>query len=283
MAHGKEATSELEGMMGGLKLSEAESSVLKGAWKNKGAGDGGEMQEVGKLFSEKPGNAEGIINTVGNIWCPRRGIRCKDLGDNIFLFTFLQPAGKRRAIEEGPWEFGGDLLIVPDFDESSLLEELEFVFTPMWIRVLRLPFGLMTTETGEEIGNKVGKTIEVDIDEGGSAIGKFLRIKIQFDIRKPLMRGVIMEVGPNGKKQWCPLEYEFLPNFCYICGLLGHVDRECSRGSWKEKKKPFGPELSVWPSRRRGLEDSRSRNSRSSGSRDRNQRVILVHQQGRDG
>ena len=122
-------------------------------------------------------------------------------------------------------------MIVPDFDESSLLEELEFVFTPMWIRVLRLPFGLMTTETGEEIGNKVGKTIEVDTDEGGSAIGKFLRIKIQFDIRKPLMRGVIMEVGPNGKTQWCPLEYKFLPNFCYICGLLGHVDRECSRGS----------------------------------------------------
>jgi len=75
-----------------------------------------------------------------------------------------------------------------------------------------------------------------------------------------------MEVGPNGKTQWCPLEYEFLPNFCYICGLLGHVDRECSRGSWKEKKKLFGPELRVWPSRRRDLEDSRSRNSRSSGS-----------------
>lgn len=75
-----------------------------------------------------------------------------------------------------------------------------------------------------------------------------------------------MEVGLNGKTQWCPLEYEFLPNFCYICGMLGHVDRECSRGSWKEKKKPFGPELQVWPSRLRSLEDSRNRNSRSSGS-----------------
>lgn len=92
----------------------------------------------------------------------------------MFLFTFLQPAGKRRAIEEGPWEFGGDLLIVRDFDERSLLEDLEFVYNPMWIRVLRLPFGLMTTETGEAIGNKVGKTVEVDTDEGGSTIRKFL-------------------------------------------------------------------------------------------------------------
>lgn len=112
----------------------------------------------------------------------------------------------------------------------------------------------------------MGKTIEVDTDEGGSAVGKFLRIKICYDIRKPLMRGVTMEVGPNGKTQWCPLQYEFLPNFCYICGLLGHVDRECPMGSWKEKKKPFGPELRVLPSCQHGLEEFRSRNSRSTGS-----------------
>lgn len=266
MALQKEATIELEGMLGGLKLSEAESSVMKGAWKKKEGGSDALLQAVGKLFSEKPGNVEGIVNVVGNICCPRRGIRCRDLGDNLFLFTFLQPAGKRRAIEDGPWEFGGDLLIVRDFDENSLLEELEFVFTPMWVCVHRLPIGLMTTETGKEIGDRVGKTIEVDTDEGGSAVGKFLRIKICYDIRKPLMRGVTMEVGPNGKTQWCPLQYEFLPNFCYICGLLGHVDRECPTGSCKEKNKPFGPELQVLPSRRRGLEEFRSRNSRCTGS-----------------
>lgn len=138
-------------MLGGLKLSEAESSVMKGAWKKKEGGSDAQLQAMGKLFSEKPGNVEGIVNAVGNIWCPRRGIQCRDLGDNLFLFTFLQPAGKRRATEDGPWEFGGDLLIVRDFDENSLLEELEFVFTPMWVHVHRLPMGLMTTETGKEI------------------------------------------------------------------------------------------------------------------------------------
>jgi len=257
MAHWGEAT-EIESLLGGLKLSGAESKVMKGAWKKLGVGAGGRLQAVGKLLSEKPGNAEGIVNAVGNIWCPRQGIRCRELGDNIFLFTFLQPAGKRRAIEDGPWEFGGDLLIARDFDDSNLLEELEFIYTPIWVRVLRLPFGLMTLETGEEIGNRVGKAIEVDTDDEGCAIGKYLRIKVWLDIRKPLLWGVTMEIGPDGKTQWCPLQYEFLPNFCYICGLLGHVDRECPSGSWREKNKPFGPELRVCPSRRHALGDLRT-------------------------
>lgn len=75
-----------------------------------------------------------------------------------------------------------------------------------------------------------------------------------------------MEVGPNGKTRWCPIEYEFLPNFCYICGLLGHIDRECSKGSWREKRKPFGPELRVWPSRRRLLENTRNQSREGRGS-----------------
>lgn len=29
------------------------------------------------------------------------------------------------------------------------------------------------------------------------------------------------------KMKWCPLVYEYLPDFCYTCGLIGHTDRLC--------------------------------------------------------
>jgi hypothetical protein len=48
-----------------------------------------------KLFSTKLGFAKGMVQALGKIWCPVKGIRCKDLGENLFLFTFLQPGGKR--------------------------------------------------------------------------------------------------------------------------------------------------------------------------------------------
>ena len=105
----------------------------------------------------------------------------------------MQPSGKRRATTEGPWEFGGDLLIVVDFDEKKRLKDLEFIYTPVWIRVFDLPLGMMNEATGRKIGDKVGKTLEVDAEDDGSAIGRYLRIKVRLDVRKPLLRGVMME------------------------------------------------------------------------------------------
>ncbi|KAE8785354.1 retrotransposon protein [Hordeum vulgare] len=30
------------------------------------------------------------------------------------------------------------------------------------------------------------------------------------------------------EKSWCPFEYEYVPDFCYTCGILGHNEKECS-------------------------------------------------------
>jgi len=48
-----------------------------------------------------------------------------------------------------------------------------------------------------------------------------LRIEVKLDIGKALWGdddGSIV----GGKDCWCPTKYEFLPIFCYVCGLLGH-------------------------------------------------------------
>lgn len=223
-------------------------------------------QAVGKLFSGRPGNAEGMVQTLGKIWCPSKGIRCKDLGDNLFLFSFLQPGGKKRAVSEGPWEFGGDLLIVVDLDGSKRLRDLEFIYTPVWIRVFDLPLGMMNEETGKVIGDKVGKALEVETDPDGSAMGSYLRVKVRLDIRKPLLRAVFLEGEGERAGEWCPIQYEFLPNFCYGCGLLGHVYRECDVSIGDGENQQYGDWMRASPLRKRNSVDSRSRGSGGGGS-----------------
>jgi hypothetical protein len=231
---------DLEGLLRGLRLSEAEKSGVKGSWQSEEQVGARVPQAVGRLFSTKPAHVEGMVQTLGRIWCPSSGIRIKELGDNLFLFSFLQPGGKRRAITDGPWDFGGDLLILVDFDSSKRLKDIEFNYTSVWIRAFNLPLGMMNKETGRQIGDRVGKMVEVDTDAYGSAVGSYLRIKVRVDIHKPLLRGVTLEDEEEEEGGFCPLQYEFLPNFCYGCGLLGHVEKDCDENIGRMGEKQFG-------------------------------------------
>jgi hypothetical protein len=123
-------------------------------------------------------------------------------------------------------------VILDDFDETKRIGDLEFSHIPVWICVFNLPLGLMNGSTGRMIANKIGKALEVETDEDGSAVGMYMRIKVLIDVRKPLIRGVTMEEGQGEQSYWCNFIYEFLPKFCYSCGLLGHV--ECDDKVWRE-------------------------------------------------
>jgi len=58
-------------------------------------------------------------------------------GENWFLFTFLQGLGKRRVLEDGPWMFGKDLVIMAYFDSAKMIDEIEFNSIPIWVRVMK--------------------------------------------------------------------------------------------------------------------------------------------------
>lgn len=160
---------------------------------------------------------------------------CKDLGENHFLVTFLQPAGKRRALEDGPWMITKDLVVMCDFDESKTIDEMEFNQIPIWVRVVNLPLGMMDEDTGKTIGDKIGVFKEADVGDDAKAVGRWLRIKVVIDIRKPLMRGITVKVGDAEKEKWCSFLYEFLPDFCYMCGHIGHTDRQCEMKLGKDE------------------------------------------------
>ncbi|XBH97522.1 hypothetical protein VPH35_127179 [Triticum aestivum] len=265
----------VEGLMKGLKLSEAEKKGLK-----IGATAGGKElvgaesspRAVGKLFSEKPAHASVIGHTLGRIWCPIKGVDCKELDENIFLFSFRQASGWRRALEEGPWWFDKELLVMEEYDPEKTTDEYEFRFIPIWVRVYGLPVGSMNREAGEKIGEDIGEVLEVDVGPDGTTAGNFLRIKVRLDIRKALMRFFLldrgdksgvkdmnMDEGVGGKQRemlWCRFEYEYLPDFCYTCGVIGHGEKECKLRVKKGEAPQFGPWLRVMEEGRRSGDGS---------------------------
>ena len=81
---------KVEDLMKGMKLSDAERKKVQiGAGSSSmGKTSAIPQQAFGKLLSKRVVRPDVIEQVVGWIWCPVRGIECKDLGNNFFLFTF---------------------------------------------------------------------------------------------------------------------------------------------------------------------------------------------------
>ncbi|GAB2214963.1 hypothetical protein Drorol1_Dr00019332 [Drosera rotundifolia] len=74
-------------------------------------------------------------------------------------------------------------------------------------------------------------------------IGRYLRIRVELDVTKPLRRGAVLKFGDKGIEDWFPFQYERLPNFCYICGRLEHVERDCVEEGPDGKKSGYESSL----------------------------------------
>jgi hypothetical protein len=128
----------------------------------------------------------------------------------------------------------------------------------------------MNRVAAKAIGDDVGEFMEVDADGGDSAVGRALRIKIRLDVRKSLRRCILVDLGANKGERWCPITYEHLLDFCYVCGLIGHVDRACSKKLGKNEPAPCSRELRYIPPRKpmgyKNQESSSLQSGRGGGS-----------------
>ena len=84
----------------------------------------------------------------------------------------------------------------------------------------------MSKEVGQDIGRSRGRFIEVDKRAGQVDQAKFIGIRVDLPIEKPLRRGGHV-VSKDGEKYWVQFRYKRLPTFCYLCGKLGHDDKHC--------------------------------------------------------
>uniref|UniRef100_A0ACD5X9G3 Uncharacterized protein n=1 Tax=Avena sativa TaxID=4498 RepID=A0ACD5X9G3_AVESA len=242
---------KVEDLMKDLKLSEMENRGLRIGWSDGKKVGSVEPRVIAKLLSDRLAHAKAMEAALGWIWCPMKGATCKDMGDNIFMFTFRQESGKNKALDEGPWMFNKSLLVLEDFVPRKTLKDYEFSTIPIWVRMFGLPLGMMDRDTGESIGDEIGSFMEADVDEFGFAKGKYLRVRVRLNIKKPLMRGIMLKVGEGEDGLWSRFEYEFLPDFCYRCGMLDHIDRDCRMTLAKGEKAQFGSWLKAFIPRQR--------------------------------
>ncbi|CAN1126723.1 hypothetical protein LINPERHAP2_LOCUS3596 [Linum perenne] len=73
------------------------------------------------------------------------------------------------------------------------------------------------------IGNKIGKTVRLDLTTLGGSRGNFARICVEVDLSKPLLSKYRL------RRRVRRIEYEGLHTICYSCGCYGHAQDLCQK------------------------------------------------------
>ncbi|KAF4401601.1 hypothetical protein G4B88_001795 [Cannabis sativa] len=149
---------------------------------------------------------------------------------NCFELSFAREEDRWWALDHGPWCIRGYSFFLQVWSPTNM-SPVKNDLMRTWVQVHNLPHEYFSKANGHLLGGKAGSVVYVHLQEDNpSSWGKFLKILIEVDIKKPLCSGCFFDLDTGGRK-WLQFKYEQIGIFCYYCGCLGHQRRECKLSS----------------------------------------------------
>lgn len=88
-----------------------------------------------------------------------------------------------------------------------------FTSIPLWVQV-GLPFNFISKGASRDIYGGLGNVVEIDNKVLLSEQARFIRVRVEIPLDKPLRRNGVV-VNPEGDKVCVGFKYESLVGFCY--------------------------------------------------------------------
>lgn len=197
---------------------------------------------VGRFISEGKVDFVAMQHTMAALWKPGRGVFMKELDMNLYLFQFYHEVDVKRVMEGCPWSFNRRALVMARLKERENPRCVDLNFLELWVQVHDLRIDFISEKILTGIGNYIGKFVKSCPSNFTGAWRDYMRIRVSIDLRMPLKRR--MKIKMTGDDwYWVNLKYENVPTFCFICGIIGHSDRFCSKlfeVAGDDIAKPFG-------------------------------------------
>lgn len=219
---------ELEQRFGAhLCLSEKERTGL--VFEEEDIGDlwkGSQFTLVARVMTHKSVNREAFESVFTRLWSGNDGVSIKEIGERRFLVWFVNQNDKRRVLDMEPWTFRDGLVLLAEVQTGADARTVLVDTGVFWVQLHGISPLNMTTMVATKVGTLIGRVLVVDQANGDDCIGRFLRVRIRFDVGQPLMRGTFVSFPGEGPR-WIDFKYEFLPEYCLVCGCIGHPSRTC--------------------------------------------------------
>ncbi|KAK3218736.1 hypothetical protein Dsin_012706 [Dipteronia sinensis] len=94
--------------------------------------------------------------------------------------------------------FYNALIALEKPDGKGTIDSLRFDQADFWVQIHQVPLLCMTREIGRFLGGMVGLVLEVDGRASRVCVGKFMRVRVRVDIKKPLKRCLQVDILGDG-------------------------------------------------------------------------------------
>ncbi|CAH9148570.1 unnamed protein product [Cuscuta epithymum] len=158
-------------------------------------------------------------------WRPGRGMTIKEIGEKKYLVNFNHVLDMNRVLEDGPWLFERDLILMKAIQLDDIPESMNLFEASFWVQVHNAPIKFRNLGSAKKIGNFLGSFIKFEMSHYDGNQGSYLRIKVCLDVRRPLKKGTTLI--KDGVQHWVDFKYEKLPSFCFLCDIIGHSNKFC--------------------------------------------------------
>ncbi|CAH9071794.1 unnamed protein product [Cuscuta epithymum] len=210
-----------------------------------GINEGFNLAVVARVVSDKPVRAVSFCQSMAMVWRPVRGVSIDEIEDSKFLLQFYHEGDLNRVVDEGPWSFEQNLVVIKRLGRTDKPLEVALDHADFWVQVHDLPLSYMTARAARGIANSIGSFVQLDESSPGGKKRLFMRISVTLNVTMALTQRLqVRQEGNNWT--WANFWYERLPNFCFLCGILGHADRFCPSNPHSGigiGEKPYGPWL----------------------------------------
>ncbi|KAI4973551.1 hypothetical protein ZWY2020_041079 [Hordeum vulgare] len=209
---------------------------------------------ISRVHTPKSYSQYWFYRTTRVTWDLAQEVKIRPLDENLYTLQF-------QCL--GDWERGKEVVIAPydGFTRPStiVLDKLE-----IWAQIHDFPEGYFPLI--KSLVATIGEFVFAQ-PKSQDFEGSFFRVRVKINVKEPLKN--VVSLVKNRKREIFRVKYERLPDWCAVCGHLGHLHKECGDGVHPPKALVFKDLRAAWfmgPGRGPG-EGRAGRGTRNQGGR----------------
>lgn len=187
--------------------------------------DAARWMAIARVHMDKPYSQYWFYRNMRAAWDLAQEVKFRPFNDNLYTLQFSCLGDWERVMEEGPWTFKGKAVVIEPYDGYTRPSTVVMNKVDMWIQIHDLQD--MFFHLIKSLAGTVGEYIYVE-QKSQDFEGNFFRVRVKVDVTKPLKNAVSLVV--KKKREIFRVKYERLPDWCAVCGHLGHLFKECGNG-----------------------------------------------------